>query len=46
MALSRDQMKRIQSVISGLRIKHRNLDEVLGRVGSLASDALKDLESI
>ena len=44
MVESRDQLKRIQSVISGLRIKHRDLDEVLGRVASLASDVMKDLD--
>jgi len=46
MLLSRDQIKRIQSIISGLRIKHSNLDEVLERVGILASDVLKDLDCI
>lgn len=44
MVESRAQLKRIQSVISGLRIKHRDLDEVLGRVASLASDVMKDLD--
>ena len=43
LALSCEHMKRIQSMISTLRIKHPNLNSVLERVGTLASEVLKDM---
>jgi len=36
------RIKRIQNVLSGLRLKFRNFDDVLERVALLASDVLSD----
>jgi len=44
-AVACDQMKQLQNVISGLRIKHSHLDEVLLRVANLANDVFVDIDN-
>ena len=41
-AIALGKMRRILNVISGLRIKHRNFDEVFDRVNILASDIVAE----